>query len=306
MHGFLPYMYNDSQVYRASHIVMDCIMVLMDRRCWLWTGHLTSHRFLVMCVSLFSHKSKKDGLFSLLIVPHSTYSLYLILSSLLPSSSLVLGSFYHPVSCFWLLWCVSSHLLFLYLYLSVVSASCQDCQQEVRLAPPHFAGGQAHATSLIHWRSGVSCLCVCIMSHNIDGLEGSCCGKGLSRCAIFLIYFCLFPPLPIPPFLSQMPVHYGCDLGCSMPCLFIMGPHPTFFTLLNATFLSRVDNHWWVCCISRWGDLLCWPRALPHLHIPGQIKLAATSIYPFPTVAPNSSTSPIPSFDPSHALPANY
>ena len=197
-------------------------------------------------------------------------------------------------------------LIFLYLYLSVVSASCQDCQQEVRLAPPHFAGGQAYATSLIHWRSGVSCLCVCIMSHNIDGLEGSCCGKGLSRCAIFLIYFCLFPPLPIPPFLSQMPVHYGCDLGCSMPCLFIMGPHPTFFTLLNATFLSRVDNHWWVCCISRWGDLLCWPRALPHLHIPGQIKLAATSIYPFPTVAPNNSTSPIPSFDPSHALPANY
>ena len=40
--------------------------------------------------------------------------------------------------------------------------------------------------------------------------------------------------------------------------------------------------------------------------IPGQIKLTTTSIYPFPTVAPNNSTSPIPCFDPSHASLANY
>ena len=90
MHSFLLYMYNGSQVYRASHIVMDCIMVLMDHRCQLQTGHLVSCWFLVTRVSLFSHKCEKDGPFSLLIGPCSTYSLYLILSSLLPSSSLVL------------------------------------------------------------------------------------------------------------------------------------------------------------------------------------------------------------------------
>lgn len=146
-------------------------------------------------------------------------------------------------SCSWLF--LSSCELFLVALMCLISSSLPLFVSQCCLSKLSglSAGGQAHATSLIHWRSGVSCLCVCIMSHNIDGLEGSCCGKGLSRCAIFLIYFCLFPPLPIPPFLSQMPVHYGCDLGCSMPCLFIMGPHPTFFTLLNATFLSRVDNH---------------------------------------------------------------
>lgn len=54
-----------------------------------------------------------------------------------------------------------------------------------------------------------------------------------------LVYFLLFPPLPILPFLSQTPVHYGCDSGRNVPVYY--GPASHFlFILLTITLPSTL------------------------------------------------------------------